>query len=314
MYDVRHSERGSAISDCLVSVTSRTRWWWRSPHPHDNGRTANTVWRNTGRTDRSVGSVHCRSSSLISSNVSDNLDIFVSQSSSSRSGKSNVCFSSRQMSFHIFSCVVKPASSGLALLFLSLFALFCRCCFSSLLDVSTLVLINGKQIMLYFSTVELVLPLFRLQNQLIMYVMKRELHQVYCSDAGWKVGGDYPGSRLTETFSISRYSELREWYSQPDLPTTPTKSTSRLASHERCSILSDPCYIRIINLHCQITTKITTTLSCCLTVSAITSKIRSPLSDVTAIVSVETSNFFFYLSKSKSSCSQNYLSKSKSTL
>ena len=30
--------------------------------------------------------------------------------------------------------------------------------------------------------------------------------------------------------------------------------------------------------------------------------------------SVETSNFFFYLSKSKSNCSQNYLSKSKSTL
>ena len=30
--------------------------------------------------------------------------------------------------------------------------------------------------------------------------------------------------------------------------------------------------------------------------------------------SVETSNFFFYLSKSKSNCSQNYLSKSKSIL
>ena len=58
------------------------------------------------------------------------------------------------------------------------------------------------------------------------------------------------------------------------------KSTSRLVTQERCSILSDPCYIRIISLHCQITT----TLSCCLTVSAITSKIRSPLSDVTLIV------------------------------
>ena len=32
-------------------------------------------------------------------------------------------------------------------------------------------------------------------------------------------------------------------------------------------ILSDPCYIRVLSLHCQITT----TLSCCLTVSAITS-------------------------------------------
>ena len=35
---------------------------------------------------------------------------------------------------------------------------------------------------------------------------------------------------------------------------------------------------------------------------------------ICTVGSVETSNFFFYLSKSKSNCSQNYLSKSKSIL
>ena len=70
-----------------------------------------------------------------------------------------------------------------------------------------------------------------------------------------------------------------------DLLKKPEHSLAELVcqySQVLCELLDKhaPLKTRKLTVHCQITT----TLSCCLIVSAITSKMRSPLSDVTLIV------------------------------